>query len=47
MSSAVYEIVLEGKKLPAGDETVRVRVIETGRELDSKLADALDNPKER
>jgi hypothetical protein len=47
LSSFFDAIVSEGKKLPAGDETVRVRVIETGRELDSKLADALDNPKER
>jgi len=47
LSSTVYEIVLEGKKLPAGDETVRVRVIETGEKLDSQLADVLDNPKER
>lgn len=43
----VYEIVSEGKKLPFEDETVRVRVIETGEELDYKLADVLDDPKER
>ena len=28
----VYEIVSEGKILPTGDETLRVRVIETGEE---------------
>ncbi len=47
LSGPVYEIISEGKKLPAGDETVRVRVIETGEELDYKLADVLDDPKER
>ncbi len=43
----VYEIVAEGNKLPTGDETLRIRVIETGEELDYKLADVLDDPKER
>ncbi|CDH44813.1 MAG: DUF5397 family protein [Candidatus Competibacteraceae bacterium] len=47
LSGPVYEIVSEGKKLHSGDETVRVRVIETGEELDYKLADVLDDPKER
>ena len=47
LSGPVHEIVSEGKQLPAGDETVRVRVIETGEELDYKLADVLDDPKER
>ncbi len=43
----VYEIVAEGQKLPEGDETLRIRVIETGEELDYKLVDILDDPKER
>jgi len=43
----VYEIVAEGNRLPTGDETLRIRVIETGEELDYKLADVLDDPKER
>jgi hypothetical protein len=47
MSGPVYEIVSEGEKLPTGDETLRVRVVETGEELDYKLADILDDPKER
>jgi hypothetical protein len=33
--------------LPTGDETLRVRVVETGEELDGRLADVLDDPKER
>jgi hypothetical protein len=43
----VYEIISPGEKLPAGDETLRVRVVETGEELDYKLADVLDDPRER
>ena len=47
LSGPVYEIIAEGKKLPAGDETLRIRVVETGEELDYKLADILDDPRER
>jgi len=47
MSGPVYEIVAAGEPLPTGDETLRVRVVETGEELDYKLADILDDPKER
>jgi len=47
ISGPVYEIIAEGKKLPAGDETLRIRVVETGEELDYKLADILDDPRER
>ena len=47
LSGPVYEIIAEGKKLPAGDETLRIRVVETGEELDYRLADILDDPKER
>jgi len=43
----VYEIISQGEKLPAGDETLRIRVVETGEELDYKLADVLDDPRER
>ncbi|HAS51523.1 MAG TPA: hypothetical protein DCS21_07195 [Gammaproteobacteria bacterium] len=43
----VYEIIAEGKKLPEGDETLRIRVIESGEELEYKLTDILDDPKER
>jgi hypothetical protein len=47
VAGPVYEIVSEGKRLTTGDETLRVRVIETGEELDYKLADILEDPKER
>jgi hypothetical protein len=47
ISGPVYEIISPGEKLPTGDETLRVRVLETGEELDYKLADILDDPRER
>ena len=47
LSGPVYEIIAEGKKLPAGDETLRIRVLETGEELEYKIADILDDPRER
>ncbi|MFO7639720.1 MAG: DUF5397 family protein [Candidatus Competibacteraceae bacterium] len=47
ISGPVYEILARGEKLPTGDETLRVRVVETGEELDYRLSDVLDDPKER
>ena len=47
LSGPVYEIIAEGKKSPAGDETLRIRVLETGEELEYKIADILDDPRER
>ncbi len=43
----VYEIVGVGEKLPNGDLLMHVRVLESGEELDYRLADILDDPKER
>ena len=43
----VYEIVAAGKPLPDGDRMMRVRVIESGEEVDYRLADILDDPRER
>lgn len=47
LSGVVYEIVGEGNPLPDGDRMMRVRVIESGEEVDYKLTDILDDPKER
>ncbi len=47
VAGPVYEILSEGATLQTGDETLRIRVIETGEELDYKLADVLEDPKER
>jgi hypothetical protein len=43
----VYEIVEAGKELDDGDRLMRVRVVETGEELDYRFTDILDDPRER
>lgn len=43
----VYEIIGLGKELPDHDRMMRVRVVETGEELDYRLTDILDDPRER
>lgn len=47
ITGPVYEILSAGTTLPTGDETLRIRIVETGEELDYKLADVLEDPKER
>ena len=43
----VYEIVGLGTELPDHDRLMRVRVIETGEEVDYRFTDILDDPLER
>jgi hypothetical protein len=43
----VYEIIRAGRKLSGGDRLMRVRVVESGEELDYRLAEIPDDPKER
>ena len=43
----VYEVIGQGKPLENGDFLMRVRVVETGEEVDYRLTDMLDDPKER
>jgi hypothetical protein len=43
----VYEIIGSGDNLASGDRLMRVRVVETGEELDYPLAEILDDPRER
>lgn len=43
----VYQVIGEGDKLPDGDRLMRVRVIETGEEVDYRLTNILDDPRER
>ncbi len=43
----VYEIISVGDNLANGDNLMRVRVVESGEELDYRFADILDDPKER
>ena len=43
----VYEIVEAGPELPGGDRLMRIKVVESGEEIDYKLTDILDDPRER
>lgn len=42
----VYEIIAGGAELPDGDRLMRVRVAETGEEVDYPLTGILDDPRE-
>ncbi len=43
----VYEIIGEGRPLADGDRLMRIRVVESGEEVDYKLTAILEDPKER
>jgi len=43
----VYEIIGTGDDLSDGDRMMRVRVIESGEEVDYRFTDILEDPKER
>jgi hypothetical protein len=43
----VYEIIGSGTELPDGDRLMRIRVVETGEEVDYRLAEILNDPRER
>jgi hypothetical protein len=43
----VYEIIAAGKELPEGDQMMRIRVVESGEEVDYRFTDILDDPLER
>ncbi|MBA1159432.1 DUF5397 family protein [Microvirga sp. Marseille-Q2068] len=43
----VYEIIEAGEERPDGNRTMKVRVLETGEEVEYSLLDILDDPKER
>ena len=43
----VYEIVGLGEELPDHDRMMRVRVVETGEEVDYRLTYILDDPRDR
>jgi hypothetical protein len=40
----VYEIVKQGAELAGGDRMMRVRIVETGEEVDYRFTDILDDP---
>ena len=43
----VYEIMEAGPELPNGDRLMRIRVVESGEEVDYRFHDILDDPRER
>ena len=43
----VYEIIKAGDELPDGDRMMRVRVVESGEEVDYRFTAILDDPRER
>ncbi len=43
----VYEIIAAGKELPSGDRLMRIRVVESGEEVDYRFSEVLDDPQER
>jgi Family of unknown function (DUF5397) len=43
----VYEIIGVRHELTCGDRPMRIRVVETGEEVDYRLAEILDDPRER
>jgi hypothetical protein len=46
VAGPVYQIVTAGSELADGDRLMRVRVIETGEELDYRFTSILDDPLE-
>ncbi len=47
MFGPVYEIVALGSELPDHDRMMRVRVIDSGGEVDYRFTEILDDPLER
>jgi hypothetical protein len=43
----VYEIIGAGTELAGGDRLMRIRVVESGEEVDYRLTEILDDPRER
>jgi hypothetical protein len=42
----VYEVIGVAGENPIGERLMRIRVLESGEEVDYRLADLLDDPKE-
>ena len=47
VAGPVYEILGQTKADARGERMMRIRVLETGEELDYKITDILDDPRER
>ena len=42
----VYQVIGEGDSLPNGDRLMRIRMVETGEDVDYSLTKVLDDPRE-
>jgi hypothetical protein len=47
MAGPVYEIISAGNELPDGDRMMRVRVVESGEEVNYRFTEILDDPLDR
>ncbi len=47
VAGPVYEILGKTQASARGERMMRIRVLETGEELDYKISDILDDPRER
>lgn len=47
VAGPVYEIIGLGTDLPGGDRLMRIPVVESGEEVDYRLTEILDDPRER
>ncbi|MDA8120663.1 MAG: DUF5397 family protein [Gammaproteobacteria bacterium] len=47
LAGPVYEIIKAGQPLANGDRLMRVRVVESGEEVDYRLTEIFDDPRER
>ncbi|AWB24696.1 hypothetical protein DA075_05260 [Methylobacterium currus] len=47
VTGPVYEIVRVGQTLDDDDGLMRVRLVETGEEVDDRFTDILDDPREQ
>lgn len=43
----MYEIIGSGRALSDDDYFIRIRVVESGEDVDARLTDILDAPRER
>ena len=46
MVGPVYQVIGEASATPNGDRLMRIRVVETGEEVDYSLTKVLDDPRE-
>ena len=47
VNGPVHQVVDLGRPLEGGDQVMRVKVVETGEELEDRFTNILDDPRER